>query len=87
MLAKCRYSVGLLDVHDIKWKEGFLAYRRRVTKDYDNKYEGLDKLFYTKQFFVEFASRHNLDVLFSHSDLEGYWNNPFLFHCFLYKRA
>ena len=28
-----------------------------------------------------------LDIKFVRSDMKGYWNNPFLFNVFMYKRS
>lgn len=86
MLDKCRYSMGILDIHDANRKEAFLSCRRSLIENYDEKYDGLHKLFYPKTFFIEFAEKHTLDVKFSFSDLDGYWNNEFIFNCFFYKR-
>ena len=85
MLEKSEYSIGILALHDIDKKEDFLAYRRSLTPDYDEKYKGLDKLFYPKTFFVDFAAKNGLDIKICRSDLAGYWNNPFLFNVYLYK--
>lgn len=85
MLQKCRYSIGILDVHDENKKQDFIRFRRSRVENYDEKYKGLEKLFYPKAFFVSFAEKHGLDVLFSHSDLDHYWNNEFIFNCFFYK--
>ena len=45
MLLKSRYSLGILDVHDMEKKEEFIAYRRKIIDNYDEKYKGLSKLF------------------------------------------
>lgn len=86
MLEKCRYSMGILDIHDVDKKEAFLSCRRSLIENYDEKYEGLHKLFYPKSFFIKFAEKHMLDVRIGFSDLDGYWNNDFIFNCFFYQR-
>lgn len=86
MLEKCRYSIGILDIHDIEKKNDFINYRSKTVENYKELYSGLDKLFYSKSFFLHFAEQHNLDIMFSISDLSEYWNNDFIFNCFLYKR-
>lgn len=85
MFAKTNYSIGLIDVYNIEKKDDFLAYRRRVVENYDEKYENLDKLFYSKQLFADFAEKHGLKIEFSDSVVENYWNNEFIFNCFMYK--
>lgn len=87
MLAKTRYALGIIDIPDTKMQEAFVAERKKVIKDYDKKYEGLDKIFYPKAFFLDFAAKHELDIKFSAIDLDGYWNNPFSYNVYLYKRA
>lgn len=84
---KSRSAIGILDIHDAAKKEAFFEYRSRVTPDYQTRYRNLPKLFYPKSFFLDFAESHGMDVKFSSSNIEGYWNNEFVFHCFLYKEG
>lgn len=86
MLEKTNYSIGLIDVHNIEKKEAFIAYRRANIENYDEKYHDLNKLFYSKDFFADFASKNALKIEFSESTVENYWNNEFVFNCFLYKK-
>lgn len=85
MFAKTNYSIGLIDVHNIDKKDDFLAFRRKMIENYDEKYENLHKLFYSKQLFADFAEKHGLRIEFSDSVVENYWNNEFVFNCFMYK--
>ena len=85
MLNKCIFSIGILDIHDMKKREQFLDFRRRTIENYDLKYEGLHKLFYEKEFFLSFAEQNNLNIKFTISDIKGYWNNDFIFNCYMYK--
>lgn len=87
MLQKSGFSLGILDVHDIEKKADFLSYRKQTIEGYEELYRNLPKLFYAKDFFREFAREHELDVCFPHFDMPGYWNNSFVFHCFMYKRG
>ncbi len=85
MFAKTNYSIGLIDVHNIEKKDDFIAYRRKMIENYDEKYADLNKLFYSKAFFEDFAKKHGLKIEFSESAVENYWNNEFVFNCFMYK--
>lgn len=85
MLMKSKRNIAILDVHHDKKKEEFLAYRRTIIPDYDERYKNLPKLFYSKQFFAEFAEKHDLDIKFANSHVKGYWNNPFIFNCYMYR--
>lgn len=85
MYQKARCSIGIMDIHNIEKEEEFNAYRRQIIKDYEERYRNLPKLFYSRAFFRSFAERHNMDIVFTNSDMEGYWNNEFVFNCFMYK--
>lgn len=86
MLKKAKFSIGILDVHDIEMKEAFIEYRKRTVDNYEELYQDLPKLFYSKNYFKQFAEKNNLDIRFPHYDMPGYWNNEFVFHCFMYKK-
>lgn len=85
MLQKTNYSIGLIDVHNIEKKEDFLAYRRANVENYDEKYQDLNKLFYSKKLFLDFAEKNGLKIEISDSTVENYWNNEFVFNVFMYK--
>lgn len=86
MYRKAGKAIGLIDIHDIEKKEAFISYRREIVKDYDERYAGLPKLFYSREFFEEFAKRHNMNIAILESDIEGYWNNRFVFSCYMYYK-
>lgn len=86
MVKKARYSIGILDVHDSTKKEAFTEYRRKIIEDYDERYAGLPKYFYDKSFFESFAAAHDMEIVFCESDFPGYWNNEFIFNCYMYKK-
>ena len=86
MLEKSRGALGLLEVHDIEKEDAYHAFRRASIPDYDERYKGLDKLFYPRAFFEDFARKHDLTVTFPTVDMPGYWNTPFIFNCFMYRK-
>lgn len=86
MLEKTRGNIAILDVHDAAKEEDFFAFRRQLDPDYDAHYAGLNKLFYDKSFFEDFAGKHDLDVSFDPLTLEGYWNAPFIYSVFFSRR-
>ncbi len=86
MYRKARYGIGFLDILDKQREEDFIAYRKKNIEDYEERYKNCPKLFYTKQFFLDFASSHKADIKFTYSDLKGYWNNEYNFNCYVYKR-
>lgn len=83
---KARYSIGILDIADVKKREAYLQYRRQNIPDYDERYKGLPRLFFSKAFFTAFARRHDLAIEFSPVELKNYWNSEFYFDCYLYRR-
>lgn len=86
MYEKSNYSIGILDVHDIQAKEAFIKYREEIVPDYHERYKNLPKLFYSRQLFEKFAMDHAMEIVFKESHMKGYWNNQFVFHCYLYKK-
>ncbi len=86
MCKKARHSIGLMDIHDIEKRDNFIAYRKKNTKDYEERYKDLPKHFYSKDFFLDFAFQHDMDIKFTSYDLDNYWNNDFVFNCYMYKR-
>lgn len=85
MNEKCRNSIVLIDVHDLDKKQEFTDFRRKTIENYDEKYSGLPKLFYPKSFFEKFGKKHGLKVDFYESEMDGYWNNAYVYNVCLYK--
>lgn len=85
MYEKAKHTIGIIDIHDIEKKEDFICFRKKNVKDYEKRYQNLPKFFYSKQFFLEFAESHNMDIKFTHSNTKDYWNNDFVFNCYMYK--
>lgn len=86
MYQKTAYSIGLIDIHDAEKEQAFLAYRKTIIPDYEERYKNLPKFFYQKEFFEKFAKEHQMDICFTESHMKGYWNNEFIFNCYMYKK-
>ena len=86
MVAKSRHSIGIIRMLNEDTKEEYIKYRREHTKNYDELYKNLPKLFISKKFFEDFAARNDLEIKFDQHHMEGFWNEPFNFNCFLYKK-
>lgn len=84
MCRKAIYSIGIADILDAEKQEDFFAYRRATIPNFDERYQGLPKLFYTKEFFEDFARKHHLGIDICPVTMKGYWNSPFMFNCYLY---
>lgn len=87
MCRKARYAVGILDVADADKQAQYVAYRKVHIPDYETRYRGLPRLFLRKAFFQAFARSHDMDILITPVQLQNYWNHPFYYDCYLYKRA
>ena len=86
IVTKIDNSFALIDLHNEELKEDFLEYRRKLDPNYDERYKDLHKLFYTKAFFEKWAASHNCEVIFTNSEVKGYWNNKYVFNAFFYKK-
>lgn len=86
MYNKANQSIGIIDIHNIEKKEEFLKFRKELTPDYEERYRDLPKFFYEKSFFLNFAEKHNMSIRFTKPDMKDYWNNEFVFNCFMRKR-
>jgi hypothetical protein len=87
MLQKARYSVAVLGVHDEEKKEEYVEYRRNKIENYDVLYKGLTKKFFPKNFFIRYAQANHLEIAIENSCLDGYWNQPFVYDVYLYKKS
>ena len=87
MLEKANHCVAIFDLFDSQKKEDFLSYRRSVIEDYDEKYKDTPHQFYAKESFLKLAEKHHCDVLFTRDPLPKYWNEPFVYDVYLYKRG
>ena len=87
MYSKTNYSIGLVDIHDADKKEAFTEYRKSIIVDYEERYKELPKFFYDKKFFLEFADQHDMSIRFSKPRMRNYWNNDFVFNCFMIKNT
>ena len=86
MYNKAENVIAVLDIFDINKKDEFITYRKKIIEDYDQKYKDLNKLFFSKEFFIKFAEDNNMDIKFGKADIEKYYNDKFVFDCYLYKK-
>lgn len=84
MIHKAEKIVYVAELHDEALREDWLAYRRGSMEDYDRRYEGLDKTFYSREWVMDIAERNHKKVLFTKSDNPEYWNSRYIFNCFIY---
>lgn len=87
MCRKANYSIGIVDIHDADKKDAFVEYRKSIIEDYEERYRDLPKFFYEKAFFLDFAGKHDMSIRFSKPTMQGYWNNDYVFNCFMTKKT
>jgi ubiquinone/menaquinone biosynthesis C-methylase UbiE len=56
-------KIAILDVNNESLKEDYYSFREQVLNDYSSKYEGLDHLFFSKEFFTEYAENRGLTII------------------------
>lgn len=86
MLEKARYSLGILELADKAKEDAYTAYRKQLIPNYEERYKGLPRQFYSKAFFEDFARRHTMGIEIIPVNMKDYWNSQFYFDCYLYKR-
>lgn len=84
MILKSEKIVYVSEMHDLDLREEWLAHRRQSMENYDVVYEGLDKMFYSRDWILRIAKEHNKQVLFTKGDNPEYWNSKYIFNCFIY---
>ncbi len=93
MTDKSKRTIAILDVNDEKHSDVYHA--ERIEKfeeqgfseaEYWNKYRDLNHLFYTKEFFQDFAMKNNLEVLISPQNNVHYGNSKLRFNVVFHKK-
>lgn len=85
MYEKASKIIMVWEVFDKSLQQECEAYRRKMYADYEERYQGLDKIFYDREMFSRFAEERNCRIEFSGVDNEYYWNSKYLFNCCIYK--
>ena len=84
MFLEAKKRIGLIDLHDIEKKKHLNSIEKTV-EDYEVRYKNLHKFFYSREFFYDWDEKNNLEIEFHNSQVEGYWNNEFVFDIYMYK--
>lgn len=85
MYEKSNKVIAILEVFDKQLESDCNKHRREMIEDYDRKYEGLDKIFYPREMFVNFANDNKCRIEFTKVENDFYWNSKYLYNCFIYK--
>lgn len=86
MIEKSNKCIGILEVHDPILKTEFIDFRRKTIQNYDERYKNLDKLFISKELFLNIAEKNELDIKFVKPRIQGYWNTDYIYDVYMYKR-
>ncbi len=81
MLQKSRGIVYLGELHDAVFEKELMDHRRKTIADYEEKYEGLSKLFFRKDWIEKVAGKRK--VVYSKVNNSEYLNGEYLFNCFI----
>lgn len=85
MYEKAERAIVIRDISDIEKKEEMLMHRRSIIQDYDRRYKGLDRTFYSREKFRKFAEEHNCELQIVNPVNKSYWNNDYVFDCYFTK--
>ncbi len=87
MIIKAVKGIAILDISDYDYIEESMKLRKGSMgdKEYKERYEGLDHLYYKKQWFVDIAKKHNLKIEIEQQNINNYANNAYRFNVFMYK--
>lgn len=85
MYDKANKMVVITEIHDIELYEEHMQYRKSCVENYEERYKGLEKTFYDKQSFIDFAEKKQCRYEIVKPENEIYWNNEYVFDFYLYK--
>jgi SAM-dependent methyltransferase len=79
MILKANRTVSLYDIPDLAKMEDCENMRRKTTPNYDKDYAGLKHLYFSKQWFCDFAQRNRLHLTIFDQVIPGYENGKYRF--------
>lgn len=89
MYDKANYSMAINRVFEKGKEEAYYENHRKLLgiskEEYEERYQGLKKLSYSREFFENFAKEKNMRIKFTEDGLKGFWNNEYTFSCYMYK--
>ncbi len=88
MIEKSNRIIAILEVPDITLYDASEKMRRgEIGEDeYKIEYEGLDHLYYDKEWFWKIGEKYHLETLISNQYIDHYKNNDFRFNCIFKKK-
>lgn len=82
-------SIGIFDLPDLSKKETAFETRKAAIgeTEYEEKYQGLQHLFYQKDWFEEILKDEPVEITFEDQSLENYINSKHRFNVFIHKNT
>jgi len=89
MIKKSNEKIAIFDINDEAKQQMYHKLRMQTMskEEYEKKYEGLEHLFYPKDFFRQIAKEHDLDIEIWDQDFDKYNNSQFRFNVIMRKNA
>lgn len=84
MYQKAKKAIVVTELHDEARREEHLAYRRSLVDNYDERYKGLEKTYYSKEAFIRFAEERGCLFEFVKPKNDAYWNNDFVYDFYMF---
>lgn len=84
MILKSNKVVYISEIHDMDLQKEWLEYRRKSMDNYDQIYEGLGKMFYSREWIDDIAKKFGKQTSFTKSNNPEYWNSKYVFNCFIF---
>ncbi|HBE16106.1 MAG TPA: class I SAM-dependent methyltransferase [Cyanobacteria bacterium UBA11149] len=87
MVKIAKKSIGIFEIPDLGKKQEALKMRKGMIGDaeYEEKYRGLDHLYFSKDWFQEVLAAEGVRVKIEDQDIPGYGNSQYRFNVFIYK--
>ncbi len=86
MLTKAEKLVYIGEISNLDYEEEQLAARRRQIPDYDEQYKGLERRFYSRQWFKNLAEEYGCKIEYTTVNNDQYVNGKYLFNVYLIKQ-
>lgn len=84
MIAKSEKITYIGELHDSLMYEEWLENRRASMADYDKVYEGLNRMFVSREWVKQIAADCGRRTCFTIVDNSEYWNGKYIFNCYIY---
>lgn len=87
MIEKSNYGVAILEVNDIFYKNESLLLRKRhlTEEEYDKRYDGLEHLYYDREWFYAIAKKYGLKCTIENQVIKDYQNSSYRFNVYMKK--